>query len=719
LDYAGAPHQLVNIAGTRLTLLGPNDTYEAILMSELPKLVELDDSVQPGEPIKALARAAELEALPKAVRERAELLEAHIHELETGFKAGFQGSDDEEPNPLYGPGIPMAEREKTKVAELKNLGIPLEAWKLRRLRTAYHAEGLRALYDGRMTKIVNPRREKYPLLIEAIEAQAKAEEQESSGTAERFKRRLERRLVVMVADANKDRKPGQPEVKMPKLPSDATLARLKTEFAPRSYVGASAKTRQSNARRPDDVFTPKITTRPGEIVEIDSTPLDVLVLDDRGNPVGVDLTGAIDATSKSLVAWRFAPDNITDRVDAALLLAQMLVPEPMRPNWKSALSARYMLVNFDRKMSLDERYEGAAARPVIFPETIQVDRGKVFLSRHFGEACARFGISVMPARPGTGSDKPFAERSFNSIKTLFSQYLAGYTGADTTQRGYKVKPMFTMSQLKELFDEFVIIGWQNRVYTGLTLPHFPGRELTPNQAYGYAVSNAGYVQCPVGTDVYVNLLPVAMRVINRNGITIDRMRFTSPSVRKFLTTRSPVARRDNEWPIHYDPHDMSQVYVQYPEDGSWWAIPYAYQSIVGVPFADFMYRAAVDAVRTAGGDPTHEKEVALALKDLLDRCDVGGADGRRARRSVIRAVQAKEDRRDFDPKTVGPGADVEPQLERRWEEHRVPPLDTDPSAVVEDHPEDEDGDQEDFEPAEVGRGRRSLGDALDDGGGLL
>ena len=50
--------------------------------------------------------------------------------------------------------------------------------------------------------------------------------------------------------------------------------------------------------------------------------------------------------------------------------------------------------------------EAAAARPVIVPDTIVIDGGKVFISATFTRACERLGISIQRARPDTPTDKP-------------------------------------------------------------------------------------------------------------------------------------------------------------------------------------------------------------------------------------------------------------------------------------------------------------------------
>ena len=40
----------------------------------------------------------------------------------------------------------------------------------------------------------------------------------------------------------------------------------------------------------------------------------------------------------------------------------------------------------------------AAAKPVIVPDTIVIDRGKVFVSETFMSACRTLGISVQPGQ---------------------------------------------------------------------------------------------------------------------------------------------------------------------------------------------------------------------------------------------------------------------------------------------------------------------------------
>src|SRR5260370_12012795 len=86
-------------------------------------------------------------------------------------------------------------------------------------------------------------------------------------------------------------------------------------------------------------------------------------------------------------------------------------------------------------LRIDERLEHAAARPVIIPQVIVVDHGKVFVSGSFKASCAFLGISFQPARKATGTDKPHIERMLRSVATMFAQYVSGYAGRSAEYRG--------------------------------------------------------------------------------------------------------------------------------------------------------------------------------------------------------------------------------------------------------------------------------------------
>lgn len=160
-------------------------------------------------------------------------------------------------------------------------------------------------------------------------------------------------------------------------------------------------------------------------------PLDVMVVLDTGVLGRPELTTVVDVATRAIAAAVLRPGD-TKAVDATLLLARMLVPEPMRPGWADGLRMSVSRLPYESLVAIDDRLQLAAAKPLISPETIVIDHGKVFVSEVFTRSCESLGISVQPARPHTPTDKAIVERTFPSINTLFCQHVAGYTGRGAT-----------------------------------------------------------------------------------------------------------------------------------------------------------------------------------------------------------------------------------------------------------------------------------------------
>ena len=149
--------------------------------------------------------------------------------------------------------------------------------------------------------------------------------------------------------------------------------------------------------------------RPGEWCQVDSTPLDVRVVLDDGMVDRAELTVMVDVATRTIPAAVLRPT--TKAVDAALLLARALTPEPMRPGWPDALRMSRSVLPHQRLVGIDQRLAHAAARPVIVPETIVCDHGMVYMSQAFRAACRAMGISFQPSHEGSPWEKGTVERS--------------------------------------------------------------------------------------------------------------------------------------------------------------------------------------------------------------------------------------------------------------------------------------------------------------------
>ena len=311
------------------------------------------------------------------------------------------------------------------------------------------------------------------------------------------------------------------------MPSDRTFYRLFGTLSHGRQVTGSASTRRSLAGRPDGMFGSLPAAAPGEVVQIDSTPLDVLVLLDDGVPGRVELTGMIDVATRVVPAAVLRPT--TRAVDASVLLARALTPEPARPGWPEALKMAHSVLPYERLLDIDARLEHAAARPVIVPDTIVIDHGSVFVSAAFRSACRHLGISIQPAHLGSGAEKGHIERYFGSVASLFCQFASGYAGRSPDRRGRHVEdqPLWSMAELQELLDEWLVAFWLNRRHDGLRDPEHPGRAFTPNEKYAALVEAAGYVPVALGPDDYIELLPASWRAVNAYGIKLARRSYDS------------------------------------------------------------------------------------------------------------------------------------------------------------------------------------------------
>ena len=308
--------------------------------------------------------------------EQARWWETHIAEVVYGVPPDARPGT--RPRAGFDPAVTtMTGRERAKAAELAAAGHLVTAAMVKRRRQRWEAGGLRALADQRLARPSALFGRADPVVVEAVRTAIAEAEGSSSRTAKFIIWRAGQLLAA-----------GHPGTAMP---SRATCYRLFGTLADGKHTTGSAATRRSLAGRPQGMLGQWEPQAPGELMQIDSTPLDVLVLLDDGVPGRVELTGMIDVATRTVTAAVLRPSARS--VDAAVLLARTLTPEPMRPGWAEALSMARSVLPFERLLSIDERMAHAAAGPVMVPDTIVIDHGSVFVSVNFRAACRHLGIS--------------------------------------------------------------------------------------------------------------------------------------------------------------------------------------------------------------------------------------------------------------------------------------------------------------------------------------
>ena len=353
VEFGGRARTVISVSGTVIRLADRDGQVAGITVSEL---VSAEDfALVDTRPRLRFPKSALLNDLPEEAVARALWWQRQIVEVLRGVPP------DAEPGPSRGrnmiPAVSLTRREQAKAAELTAAGFPVTASAVKQRRRRYQERGLLGMVDHRVRRRLPPHGRADAAVAGAMRQAIAETAGDSTRTAAFVLRRT--RQILAASD----------EQAVPEMPSERTLYRLFDRLQAGKHATGSARTRRSLAARPDAPFGLPAAA-PGEVMEIDSTPLDVLVRLDDGVIGRVELTALVDVATRTVTAAVLRPT--TKAVDASVLLARTVTPEPMRPGWPQAMAMAESALPFRRLLSIDERLEHAAARPVIIPH----DRGR-------------------------------------------------------------------------------------------------------------------------------------------------------------------------------------------------------------------------------------------------------------------------------------------------------------------------------------------------------
>lgn len=528
---------------------------------------------------KVYADPAMLDTISEKEHQRIDQLGVHLRELVDGTPL----TKDSLVRPEYDPAkSALAKRIDLKVMELRNLGYSYSARTLRRKLDAYREAGEAGLIDRRASRHDDPFRNLDPRVKDALISVIAAERDASTGTRERLSLRLEKQLLRAY--------PGQGV----KIPPPSTLWRYEALLGKNQYAFGNAANRRSAANAPLRMFSSRPAIMPGHEVQVDTSDFELLVLGGDGKPERVKLVIFLDKATRSIISTGIRRTAIRG-FDLSCMLAQCVVPRPLRP--VDTAFNEYELTETPWAAGLSSEQVGKydTCRPFIVPSRIVTDNGSDYLSTTFRSACQRLGISITECSIRTPTDKPNVERAFDAIKTLFAQYLPGYTGGEVSRRGRSPEKDFGLLDiysLADLFERWVTVVWQNRPQGGLRDPLCPGVVHTPNSMYMAMFDATGFVPIPLTADDYIAMMPIEYRTIQLDGIQLNYRRYDSPGLQRYRLSPSYTAGHKRKWPVRTDPNNPAAVWVQDPEDASWIQCDWMNQDAFQKPFsAEFRQKA--------------------------------------------------------------------------------------------------------------------------------
>jgi putative transposase len=167
---------------------------------------------------------------------------------------------------------------------------------------------------------------------------------------------------------------------------------------------------------------------PNEIWQADHTPLDIIVLNEKGKPERPWLTIILDDYSRA-VAGYFLTFQAPSALQTSLALHQAI--------WKKS-NSDWLICGI--------------------PEKFYTDHGSDFTSNHLEQVAIDLKINLVFSTVGVPRGRGKIERFFLTVNQLFLQDLPGYLGNQTSTS------LLTFKELDEKFANFIIYNYHHRIH---------------------------------------------------------------------------------------------------------------------------------------------------------------------------------------------------------------------------------------------------------------
>lgn len=273
-------------------------------------------------------------------------------------------------------------------------------------------------------------------------------------------------------------------------------------------------------------------TRPLQRVEVDNTPLDVLVIDE----------------ATSLVLGR---PWITVMIDRYSRMVVGLHVSFRKPSVQSVLRClRHAMLP---KTYMREKYPEIKGMWPCFGliELLVCDNGLEFHAKDLEAACADIGTHLLYCQPRTPHLKGVIERFLKTLNYNFLHLVPGTTYSNYAKRldyDSVSKAVLTMGELQLLLHKWVV-----EVYGAA---HHRGINAAPLQRWNEGVAIDAPELAPDPQRLKVYLGQVVRRQLDRNGVQLHNLRYTSSALQRIL-----AGRRSLEITVRFDPDDLGAVHV--------------------------------------------------------------------------------------------------------------------------------------------------------------
>ncbi len=363
---------------------------------------------------------------------------------------------------------------------------------------------------------------------------------------------------------------------------------------------------------------------PLAVVQIDHTPLDVVVVDDEHRePIGRPwLTLAVDVFSRVITGYYLSLDAPAE-ASVGLCIARSIGPKEALLT-ELGLDAQWPVWGIMRK--------------------IHVDNGPDFRSGTLRRSCELYGINLEFRPVKTPRFGGHIERLLGTLSRELHT-LPGTTFSSVQHRGeYRSdrNAALTLAELEKWLVTYICRVYHQKRHSALGCS--PAKQWEAGIFGHTGKGGCGLPARP--TDplrVMLDFMPAFERHIRPIGVTIDGMTYYHETLRSWVGATNVRDSEKRKFIFRRDPRDISRVWFFDPDSKDYYDIPYANRQLP--PMSLFEYRQARETARKRDMATTNDHEIALALEALRKDADEASSKTKSARR-------AKQKRRQNERRTT-------------------------------------------------------------------
>ncbi len=336
--------------------------------------------------------------------------------------------------------------------------------------------------------------------------------------------------------------------------------------------------------------------KPMHTIQIDHTPVDIMLVDDiyrteLGRPY---ITLAIDVYSRMITGY-YISFEAPSYMSTAMSIISSVLP----------------------KDEIVKKHNLASKWPVYgIPQFIHLDNAAEFRGENLKRVCKDYGINLIWRPVGRAYFGGHIERLISTLNEDI-HILEGTTFSDIKQKGEynsQKESIMTLSDFEEWLAVLIVDKYHNTVHSGIGM--------TPLQKYNEGIFGTD-TQPPKGLppiieDKFrfrVNMLPNEERTIQRDGVSIDGIKYYHPIIETFIKqVDSNNKNKKQKFSFRLDPRDISKIYFYNPEEKEYYEIPYHNTSFPAVSIWE--WRAAKKYLKNQESRQYNETEIFNAINRL-------------------------------------------------------------------------------------------------------